>query len=215
MVLVNALGGFQYLFYKMNNRGLTGIYEHRKNLFEVMPIKDEGEIIFLGNSLTAYCEWGELFGDPKIINRGIPGDHIFGILERIEEIEERKPRKIFLMIGVNDLLFHEAETVIKYYEELLKQMVPRFTNTEIYVQSLLPINNEVKQTTIDNRDIIKINQAIEKLADSKELIFLNLFPHFLNKAGNLDEKYTQDGIHLNGTAYLVWKKAIEQYVLEE
>lgn len=28
----------------------------------------------LGNSITHYCEWHELLGNPKVLNRGISGD---------------------------------------------------------------------------------------------------------------------------------------------
>ena len=34
----------------------------------------------------------------------------------------------------------------------------------------------------------------------------------VDERGLLDKRYTNDGLHLTGEGYLVWKKAIEQYV---
>ena len=45
-------------------------YHLKKSVFETMP-NEKGEIIFLGNSITAGVEWAELFNNPKIKNRGI------------------------------------------------------------------------------------------------------------------------------------------------
>jgi len=55
---------------------------------------------FLGNSITDYCDWYELFGKLNIKNREIGGD---GVIDRLDEVTSSKPKQIFLMIGINDL----------------------------------------------------------------------------------------------------------------
>ena len=54
-------------------------YDQRVSLFNTMKIKD-GSVIMLGNSITASCNWSELFGVDNVINRGIGGDTTEGIL---------------------------------------------------------------------------------------------------------------------------------------
>ena len=44
-----------------------------------------------------------MFNDLRIKNRGISGDVSAGILKRVDEVVMRRPSKVFLMIGVNDL----------------------------------------------------------------------------------------------------------------
>ena len=68
--IVQALGGFAYLKAKMKTKGLAGVYEHRKNLLKDLPMPDSA-IVFLGNSLTAHCEWSDLLQNNKVVNRGI------------------------------------------------------------------------------------------------------------------------------------------------
>lgn len=69
--------------------------------------------------------------------------------------------------------------------------------------------------TINNKDLQTINQGIQKIAAEYDLIFVNLYPHFTDKNGDLDRKYTADGIHLNGNGYKIWKEQIEQFLLKE
>jgi lysophospholipase L1-like esterase len=80
----------------------TTYYYQRATLFEQLPITST-DIVFLGNSLTDGCEWAELFGNPHIKNRGISGDEVMGIYDRIDPILKGKPAKIFLLTGVNDV----------------------------------------------------------------------------------------------------------------
>jgi Lysophospholipase L1 and related esterases len=77
-------------------------YDQRATLFENLPITPS-DIVFLGNSLTDGCEWAELFENPHIKNRGISGDVVLGIYDRIDPILKGKPAKIFLLTGINDV----------------------------------------------------------------------------------------------------------------
>ena len=45
-------------------------YHQRVSLFRTLP-QTKGDIIFLGNSITDGGEWGEMFADLKVKNRGI------------------------------------------------------------------------------------------------------------------------------------------------
>ena len=46
------------------------LYHQRATLFEELPVKST-DIVFLGNSITHFGEWHELFNNPNIKNRGI------------------------------------------------------------------------------------------------------------------------------------------------
>jgi lysophospholipase L1-like esterase len=41
-----------------------------------------------------------------------------------------------------------------------------------------------------------------------------LYSHLADSQNQLDDRYTLDGVHLNGQAYLVWKEVIEKYVVD-
>ena len=205
-------GGWQNLWSKINNRGIEKTYQHRKNLFDMLPPK-AGSIVFLGNSITAQNEWAEMFNNPNILNRGIPGDHCDGIRARLDVVLENQPSKIFLMAGVNDLAFYPPSIVLPKYERLVEAILTKSPQTALYLQSVLPVNNIVSPTPVDNDDIRSLNEGIQQLAVAKGLVFIDLHPQLADADGNLDAAYTQDGIHLNGAAYLKWKEVLQNFEL--
>lgn len=212
LYLVHTLGGFSYMLYKMKNRGATGVYELRKNVFEVMP-KDTGAIVLLGNSLTQGCEWSELLDRP-IKNRGIAGEMTEGLLARLSTITEMKPSRLFLMTGVNDLIYTGSAEVLGNYQKILDQIQLQSPHTEVFVQSLLPVNSTVRSTNISNEAILEVNKGIEKLATERQMTYLNLHQLLVDENGRLASKYTFDGVHITGEAYLLWKNVIIDYLGE-
>ncbi len=206
---LHKYGGLRNLWAKINSRGIEKTYQHRKNLFEMLPPKD-GAIVMLGNSITAGGEWPELLNNPNILNRGIPGDHCDGMRERLGEVLRHHPSKIFLMAGVNDLAFISPEKTWPKYERLVNEILTKSPSTKLYLQSVLPVNNLVSPTSVDNEDVRALNAKIKDFAQANGLVYIDLYNVLQDLDGNLDAAYTQDGIHLNGAAYLKWAERINR-----
>ena len=60
----------------------------------------------------------------------------------------------------------------------------------------------------------ELNTKLQELAKDFSLPYIDLFAAFSDSYRELDEKYTTDGVHLNGEAYLLWKKIIEKDVVD-
>ncbi len=209
---VQRLGGWDATFYRLRHKGLSGVYECRKSLFEVLA-GDEHDIIWLGDSLTEKGAWSELFGDSRHKNRGITGDYVDGILKRLPTILEKQPKAIILMAGTNDLLMGMApEKLMTYYRKVVEKIQKDSPNTKLVIESVLPINTQKWVLPDENKDILKFNQLLQELAKEKGLVYIDLHQKLVDEAGLLNEKYTFDGIHLNGDAYLVWKKTLDPVV---
>ncbi|MCC6724890.1 MAG: G-D-S-L family lipolytic protein [Saprospiraceae bacterium] len=206
---LHKYGGLRNLWAKINSRGIEKTYFHRKNLFEMLPPK-EGAIVMLGNSITAGGEWPELLDNPNVINRGIPGDHCDGMRERLNEVLRHRPTKLFLMAGVNDLAFLPPAKVWPKYERLVNEILTKSPDTKLYLQSVLPVNNIVSPTAVDNEDVEVLNVKIKALAEAKGLVFLDVNSVLKDLDGNLDAAYTLDGVHINGAAYLKWAAEIKK-----
>ncbi|TXH23146.1 MAG: beta-N-acetylhexosaminidase [Chitinophagaceae bacterium] len=197
---------------------LFSTYYHQKlSLFRSLP-QTKDDIIFVGNSITDGGLWTELFNDKHIKNRGISGDITIGVLNRLDEIVKRKPAKVFLLIGVNDLARNvKADTVIKNIlsiNQLIHQYAP---STKVFIQSILPVNPSFKTFkghTNKGAEILYINQKLASFAKNNQYSFINLYSSFLNDKGWLKESFTNDGLHLKGDAYLVWQHLIYPYVYE-
>ena len=194
----------------------TTYYYQRATLFEKLPIAST-DIVFLGNSLTDGCEWAELFGNPHIKNRGISGDEIMGIYDRIDPILKGKPAKIFLLTGVNDVS-HDltADSILVMYRKLVNKIKSDSPKTKLYIQSILPVNDEFTRfPKVHNKTqvILDINKGLKQLAKENGYIYIDLYTHFIAPGTqSFDKKYTNDGLHLLGPGYLVWKEVLKPYV---
>lgn len=195
------------------NKALRAYYYHKKEHFESLP-NGENEIVFLGNSITDNAEWWELFGDPRIRNRGIGGDDTDGILERLDEVTESRPLKIFIMIGTNDLAYGKSvEYIIENYKKIILRITGSTPGTKIYIQSVIPTDDAVHYTR-KNNDIIAVNDRLREIAAASGLTYIDLFSLFCLENNKLNPEYSIDGLHLNGKGYEVWKEAIIKYVEE-
>lgn len=209
--IVQRLGGLTYMIHRLNNKDIAGIYEHRKGYFNMLP-KKKGGIVFLGDSLTEYGQWAELTQNDKVLNRGIAGDTTPNLMRRLDHIVELAPTKIFLMIGVNDFLFFDRHDILKNYKILIEKLRTDLPNTQLYLQSLLPVNPTVRDMAFDNGEIRLLNQSIQDYAATKALPYIAIHQSLTDEAGNLDKQYTRDGVHLNGSAYEIWYNNIEKYL---
>lgn len=211
ILLIYRLGGWNYVMYRLNNRGITAEYDHRKSMYEHLP-EDTATIVLLGNSLTAQGNWSELLQEPKIRNRGIPGDQTAGVLRRLLAVSHLQPVQIFLMIGVNDLLFRSPPEILENYRRLVDSIQMVMPDSELLLQSVLPVNNEVRYTQVKNKDISVLNEGIEQLAQEYGLSWIDIRPAVSDEAGRLRADFTQDGVHLNGPAYMKWAEVLQPYI---
>lgn len=193
----------------------TDMYKKRIAEFRENPIK-ENQIVFLGNSLTQGGEWNVYFPKANPINRGISGDNTDGMLARLKEIIDAKPQKVFLLAGINDISQNKTnKEILTNVKQIILRIQQGSPKTEIYVQSLLPINNTFKRYTRligKEKQVVAYNKLLSKKCKKLKVTFINLYPFFLNKEHLLDPNYTSDGLHLNDDGYLIWVKQLYPYL---
>jgi lysophospholipase L1-like esterase len=183
-------------------------YDQKLSFFEAMP-SQKREVIWMGDSITDGGEWSELFPSKKTLNRGISADNSFGVLNRLYEVIKRKPKKIFLLIGINDIARGIPDTVIiKNYRKIIDSVQMQTPATILYVQSILPTNNNYSDfIKHQNKEahVKLINAELEKLCNKKNVVYVDLHSGFTDEQGKLDKRFTNDGLHLTGEGYKNWK----------
>lgn len=192
-----------------------GLYNFQVQLYQSYP-HDKNDIVFLGNSITDRVDWNELLGMSNVHNRGISGDITFGVLQRLDEVIDGHPAKVFILIGINDVSRNIPDSVIfKNYKKIVERIKAGSPRTKIYFQTLLPVNNEFTQFKNHyNKDehILWLNEQIKTLEKEMHITVIDLYPHFLNAQNKLDKKYTLDGLHLNAEGYKIWAKILQEYL---
>ena len=190
-------------------------YARRATLFDLLPVYSS-DIIMLGNSLTDGAEWNELFDNCHVKNRGIVGDIIPGFFERLEPILKGQPRKIFIMGDVNDISHGvSADSIVSAMTQVVTTIQARCPRTEIYVQSMLPFNNDVRLwKLLKGREQVVVdgNKGLESMCQRLGVTFINLYPLFVGENGKMKPEYTNDGLHLMGGAYLIWRDVLLPYI---
>lgn len=193
------------------------LYYQRASLFDTLGT-NPSSIVMLGNSLTHGCEWHELLGNPNVVNRGINGDIAEGIDLRLDGILRGKPAKIFLLCGVNDVSHDlSADSIATAVEGIVERIKRESPATKVYLQSLLPINNSFgryKRIFGKEQTIRDINKLLEAYAKKNGITWINLYPSFANADGNLRAELTNDGLHLLGPGYIIWRELILPYINE-
>lgn len=188
----------------------------RRALFELLGVSSRS-IVFLGDSITDGGEWSELFGNAACLNRGISGDRSDWMLERIDAVAAGRPRKIFMMIGINDLAQgrtpDQIASAVRQIVARVRELSPR---TRIYIQSVLPVNGKSFDSFRGHyahaAEIPATNALLKTLCQEEQVTWIDLYTAMADDEGNLRAEYTNDGLHLLGAGYVVWKKQIEAYV---
>lgn len=180
----------------------------REAYFESLPAKKHA-IVFLGNSITEVGQWSELFTDKNVINRGISGDVTYGVLNRLPFILSKKPKKIFLGIGVNDIKRGASiEEVSNSQERIIKLITQTSPKTKLFIESVLPVNEEMLAdiyAKITNDRINNVNKILKETAHKYGCVYIDLHQSELKGAdGKLKKELSTDGLHLQPMAYIIW-----------
>jgi lysophospholipase L1-like esterase len=163
------------------------IQRHKDFLKRIEETKGEGDVIFLGDSITHGWEgqkaWQEHFGAFKPVNLGIGGDQTGHVLWRItegHELDHLKPKAAVIMIGTNNIGGHTAPQIaggIKAIVEELKHQKPHIKvlvlgvfprgssgdaerSLEQITDCIKPINEELKN---EKPDLTRLNALVRKL----------------------------------------------------
>ena len=178
------------------------------SFFDAYPIH-RGDIVVLGDSITAAGHWSEMFPDESIRNRGIGGDRTGDLIARFSSLTDGPADKLFIKIGTNDLGGGVAqETILENYRELLDRLAREIPSTRVYIQSVLP-------RRLAYRDRVeRLNQALSALAKERGLTYIDLYPAFLGEDGSIRDELTYDELHLSGAGYREWQRLLAPYVAE-
>lgn len=188
---------------------------HKLNRFAA-----KGGIVFAGDSITEYFPVYELFAsDQSVLNRGIGGITSKQLLEKLgAHVLELMPKKLVLLIGTNDLgQGFDAERIVERIQQICEQATEKCHGVEIYLLSLLPVSalpQHAQSVGIrDNLSIQVVNRSLKMMAGLlPEVVYLDIYSHFTDEDGNLDDRFTVDGLHLSVEGYLLMKKLLDPYL---
>jgi lysophospholipase L1-like esterase len=164
-----------------------------------------GPVVFIGDKLTEAGAWSEWLPDLDVVNLGHAGDTTADVLDRLDEVIERRPSAVVLLIGTNDLSHRASvEQVVRGTEEILYKLRHELPQTRLVVQSLLPRERERAE------DIHEVNIHLRQYAAAPSVKgeYVDLAPVLGDEAGTLRAELTTDGLQLNEAGYEAWLEAL-------
>jgi lysophospholipase L1-like esterase len=211
-------GGVRYLLERLDLRdarhAVLPFQADWRARFRKLP-DTEAEIIFAGDSLVADGPWAEFYSPIK--NRGIGGETTAGLLDRLDEVTESQPRKIFLLVGTNCLAAEiPVAQIVRNYRKILERIRRESPQTHVFVISVLPVNQQLAHGPAhDNRAIHELNHRLRDLAGQFERVaFVDVFDALTDANGDLRKDLTTDGLHLNIDGYLILGRLLEGHVID-
>ena len=177
-------------------------YKIQTELYSQSYQTESADIVMLGDSITYRVDWRELLKNKQeIMNRGIDGDTTEGMYNRLDDVISMKPKKVYIMAGINDIgIGYSVGKIFDNYKEIISKL--RKADIQVIVQSTLYTSNSRA-----NAKVTMLDKLLEKYCIDNEIKYIDL-----NKdlAPNeiLKSEYTYDGLHLNYKGYNVWRESL-------
>ena len=170
------------------------------------------DVVVLGDSLTDRGEWWELLERP-VANRGIGGDTVAHVRARLGDVVALQPRVVFVLVGMNDLLDGTSPELLSMsHAALLAELRGRLPHVRIVVESLLPIRDELvaQESPLATATVRRANELLQRGAAAAGAEWLDVNAALADAAGQLDARYSDDGLHLSAAGYRVWAAALRR-----
>jgi lysophospholipase L1-like esterase len=178
------------------------------------------DLLFVGDSITDGWRktglevWNKHFAPLRAANFGIGGDTTQGVLWRMQngELEGFKAKLIVLMLGTNNINRNANADIAEGDRLIVEEFRRRQPQAKVLILGIFPRSAEA---THPNRAVIReINGMLAKLADNRQVFFLDIGEKFLAADGRLPAEIMPDGLHPNAAGYQIWADAISARVTE-
>ncbi|MBQ8681853.1 MAG: hypothetical protein IJ509_02975 [Bacilli bacterium] len=178
---------------------------------------EKSNYLFLGDSITNRYEINKYFSDIPFVNSGVEGNKTSDILADMQgRIYDYNPTKVFLLIGTNQLEFESEDEIFEGIESIVEEIKDNRPFATIYVESIYPVNSNINGPARkkSNEKIKNINNRIKEYSLNNNVIYIDVYSSLLDNDGNLNKKYTIDGLHLSDDGYEKVSEILKKYVKE-
>lgn len=131
------------------------------------PEKNEGRVVFMGDSITDGWKLAEYFPGKPYINRGISGQTTPQMLIRFRpDVIALKPRAALILAGTNDIAGNTGPMTLEMIENNYASMadLAKANGIKVVFASVLPIHDYGKTKISERRapeQILKLNEWLK------------------------------------------------------
>jgi len=175
----------------------------------------KGPIVFFGDSITEGFNLKKYFTYSGLINKGVNANTTGDALKRVNEVIDKKPDKVFIMLGTNDIWkAMDVRVTIDNYNDIVTRIRTACPYTDVIIQSVLPMGKNAfeRNHLASNKSIDNLNIKLKNMAKDFDLKYVDIGILLKDNNGNMHSKYSDDGVHIKSNAYSIWADKIRYMV---
>lgn len=132
----------------------------------------------------------------------------------MQALQKKKFRKVYIMLGVNELGWSSFATFISDYGKVIDDIKKYQPGTRVYLQAILPVTAQksTSSSIYNNPRIVNSNGAIRDLAKKKQVFYLAVDEAVKDASGALPPGATVDGVHLNAAYCKKWCEYLKLHI---
>ena len=187
---------------------------------ELPPEEFFQDTLFIGDSRTmGLVEYADLNNAVVFADTGMNIYRLYTLKNAVREQElyledilsAKQYRKIYLMLGINELGYDEKQTVKRYEEEVLK-LHEKQPEAKIVLEANLHVTTarSERDAIFNNQSIDRINESIRQIAEKYDFAYIDVNEVFDDENGGLRAECTHDEVHVLGKYYQQWADWIRE-----
>lgn len=177
------------------------------------------DLVYIGDSIVGNWKWegkpvwDHYYAKRNGLNLGISGDRTQQVLWRLQHgnIEGISPKLAIVMIGQNNGPFNSGEEIGAGVSAIVRTLREKLPHTKILVLGIFPRG---EKPTPERAVLAKANEVASKLADGKQVFYLDVNHLFLRPDGSIPATRMPDFEHPSKEGFQVWAEEIEPKVAE-
>ncbi len=184
--------------------------------------KEKPDFVIMGDSITGAWEaegkaaWDKNFAPLKSCAFGNAGDGVEHLLWRVQNSglgKDFQPKLVAILIGVNNLFNADPVDIAAGTKNLIDVIRKASPSTKILLIGVFPVGQKADDV---RRQMIKnVNAQYEKLADGKDIFFLDFGSDFIESDGTISKTLIRsDNVHLTAEGYARYTEKILPKVKE-
>ena len=128
------------------------------------------------------------------------------------ELDGFKAKLIVMMLGTNNINRNPNDDIVDGNRLIIEEFKKRQPQARVLLLGIFP---RAQDPANPYRASIKdINSKLARLADNKQVFFMDIGEKFLTPDGTLTPEIMPDGLHPNLRGYRIWADAISARVRE-
>ncbi len=179
--------------------------------------------MFIGDSITTGLSGYKLvpsenvFADVGLridnINQAVVKNPKFeepvGIMQAIETL---RPENVYVLLGSNGVAWYNNDSMLESYGEFIDSIKTKLPDSKVYIISLTPVGKLMENSETNrvlNSEIDSFNERLLRLADQKNVHYIDVNSELKDSSGRLPDDVTTDGMHFKLDVY----KKFVNYIL--